>query len=149
MFWNKLSKISKTENYNPATHFLLNVFWQKNSESPDQHYEEVLKALSLLGITVSVHGGANYIATDLHSCLTEPSVYHISNVQQQNSGCIAASRRTGKQSCFSRCPKLYTAGCCWTPAYHCQTGQHSGWKKSAVIWIVICIWKLLRFLTIH
>ena len=33
---------------------------------------EVLKALSLLGITVSVHGGANYIATDLHSCLTEP-----------------------------------------------------------------------------
>ena len=26
---------------------------------------EVLKALSLLGITVSVHGGANYIATDL------------------------------------------------------------------------------------
>lgn len=33
---------------------------------------EVLKALSLLGITVSVHGGANYIANDLHSCLTEP-----------------------------------------------------------------------------
>ena len=23
-----------------ATHFLLNVFWQKNSESPDQHYEK-------------------------------------------------------------------------------------------------------------
>ena len=33
---------------------------------------EVLKALSLLGITVSVHGGANYIATDLSSCLTGP-----------------------------------------------------------------------------
>lgn len=33
---------------------------------------EVLKALSLLGITVSVHGGANYIAADLRSCLTEP-----------------------------------------------------------------------------
>ena len=33
---------------------------------------EVLKALSLLGITVSVHGGANYIATDLRNCLTEP-----------------------------------------------------------------------------
>ena len=30
----------QTENYNPATHFLLNVFWQKNSESPDQHYEK-------------------------------------------------------------------------------------------------------------
>ena len=33
---------------------------------------EVLKALSLLGITVSVHGGANYIAADLRNCLTEP-----------------------------------------------------------------------------
>ncbi len=33
---------------------------------------EVLKALSLLGITVSIHGGANYIASDLRSCLTEP-----------------------------------------------------------------------------
>ena len=33
---------------------------------------EVLKALSLLGITVSVHGGANYIASDLRNCLTEP-----------------------------------------------------------------------------
>ena len=33
---------------------------------------EVLKALSLLGITVSVHGGANYIATDLSICLTGP-----------------------------------------------------------------------------
>ena len=33
---------------------------------------EVLKALSLLGITVSIHGGANYIATDLRNCLTEP-----------------------------------------------------------------------------
>ena len=33
---------------------------------------EVLKALSLLGITVSVHGGANYIAADLRSCLSEP-----------------------------------------------------------------------------
>ena len=30
---------------------------------------EVLKALSLLGITVSVHGGANYIATDLRAAL--------------------------------------------------------------------------------
>ena len=36
---------------------------------------EVLKALSLLGITVSVHGGANYIATDLHSCLTTAFSY--------------------------------------------------------------------------
>ena len=33
---------------------------------------EVLKALSLLGITTSVHGGANYIADDLKNCLTEP-----------------------------------------------------------------------------
>ena len=32
---------------------------------------EVLKALSLLGITVSVHG-ANYIAADLRNCITEP-----------------------------------------------------------------------------
>ena len=73
---------------------------------------EVLKALSLLGITVSVHGGANYIATDLHSCLTEPLSIIISNVQQAKFRMHCSSRRTGKQSCFSRCPKLYTAGCC-------------------------------------
>ena len=47
---------------------------------------EVLKALSLLGITVSVHGGANYIAADLRNCLTEPFsiLFHMSNSKIQD-----------------------------------------------------------------
>ena len=64
---------------------------------------EVLKALSLLGITVSVHGGANYIATDLHSCLT------VHRWMLLNSSLSLPD---------------------WTALRM---------KKSAVIWIVICI----------
>jgi GntR family transcriptional repressor for pyruvate dehydrogenase complex len=47
---------------------------------------EVLKALSLLGITVSVHGGANYIAADLRNCLTEPLsiLFHMYNSKIQD-----------------------------------------------------------------
>lgn len=72
MYWNRLLK-----KYRPAS-------WRRENALPAERIlaeefgisrpalREVLKALSLLGITVSVHGGANYIAADLRSCLTEP-----------------------------------------------------------------------------
>jgi len=78
---------------------------------------EVLKALSLLGITVSVHGGANYIATDLHSCLTEPLsiIFQMYNSKIQDALQLLNSSLSLPD---------------WTALRM---------KKSAVIWIVICI----------
>ena len=66
---------------------------------------EVLKALSLLGITVSVHGGANYIANDLHSCLTEPLSIIFQMYKQQNSGCNLQLRAHWKAKLLFSPPK--------------------------------------------
>ena len=148
MFWNKLSKISKMENYNPATHFLLNVFWQKNSESPDQHYEKSWRLFPCSGLlsaymAVPIILQMIFTAVLLNLCLS----YFKCTTAKFRMHC--SSRRTGKQSCFSRRPKLYTAGCCWTPAYHCQTGQHSGWKNPRWSGSWSASEKLLRFLPIH
>ena len=70
---------------------------------------EVLKALSLLGITVSVHGGANYIATDLRNCLTEPLsiLFQMYNSKIQD----ALQLRGALESKAAFLAELYPSGC--------------------------------------
>lgn len=98
---------------------------------------EVLKALSLLGITVSVHGGANYIATDLHSCLTEP-LSIIFQMYNSKSGAGSFEAALESKAAF-----LAAQNCTPLDAAELQLTLPD-WtalrmKKSAVIWIVICI----------
>lgn len=99
---------------------------------------EVLKALSCSGITVSVHGGANYIATDLHSCLTEPLSIIF---QMYNSKIQDALQLRGALE--SKAAFLAAQNCTPLDAAELQliiarlTALRM--KKSAVIWIVICI----------
>ena len=100
---------------------------------------EVLKALSLLGITVSVHGGANYIATDLHSCLTEPLsiIFQMYNSKIQDALQLRGALES--KSCFSRLPKTVHRWMLLNSSLSLPDWTALRMKKSAVIWIVICI----------
>ena len=98
---------------------------------------EVLKALSLLGITVSVHGGANYIATDLHSCLTEPLsiIFQMYNSKIQD----ALQLRGALESKAAFLPKTVHRWMLLNSSLSLPDWTALRMKKSAVIWIVICI----------
>ena len=92
---------------------------------------EVLKALSLLGITVSVHGGANYIANDLHSCLTEP----LSIIFQMH----CSFEAHWKAKLLFSPPKTVHRWMLLNSSLSLPDWTALRMKKSAVIWIVICI----------
>ena len=99
---------------------------------------EVLKALSLLGITVSVHGGANYIATDLHSCLTEPLsiIFQMYNSKIQDALQLRGALES--KAAFLAAKTVHR----WmllNSSLSLPDWTALRMKKSAVIWIVICI----------
>ena len=99
---------------------------------------EVLKALSLLGITVSVHGGANYIATDLYSCLTEPLsiIFQMYNSKIQDA---LQLRAHWKAKLLFSPPKTVHRWMLLNSSLSLPDWTALRMKKSAVIWIVICI----------
>ena len=99
---------------------------------------EVLKALSLLGITVSVHGGANYIATDLHSCLTEPLsiIFQMYNSKIQDA---LQLRGALESKAAFLAPQTVHRWMLLNSSLSLPDWTALRMKKSAVIWIVICI----------
>ena len=148
MFWNKLSKISKTENYNPATHFLLNVFWQKNSESPDQHYEKSWRLFPCSGLlsaymAVPIILQLIFTAVLLNLCLS----YFKCTTAKFRMHCSFEAH--WKAKLLFSLPKTVHRWMLLNSSLSLPDWTALRMKKSAVIWIVICIWKLLRFLTIH
>ena len=148
MFWNKLSKRSKTENYNPATHFLLNVFWQKNSESPDQHYEKSWRLFPCSGLlsaymAVPIILQMIFTAVLLNLCLS----YFKCTTAKFRMHCSFEAH--WKAKLLFSLPKTVHRWMLLNSSLSLPDWTALRMKKSAVIWIVICIWKLLRFLPIH
>lgn len=120
MFQNKLSKISKTENYKLAMYPSERILAEE-LEFQRPALREVLKALSLLGINVSAWRCQLYCNWFTAVLLTSSIIYFKCTTAKLDA--LQLEVHLESKSCFSSPPKIRTPlDAAWTPAYHCQTG---------------------------